>query len=75
MGEEFPQDDDLDDHLIPVAPAPEAIATGGASGGVVTFDQNSLAVLSSMNDNLKRMADSMAKLDSVEQSMSLVCMY
>lgn len=68
-GAEYPQDDDFDDRLIPMAGSPSAPASGAAPG-VVSFDPNSLAVLSSMNANLARMADSMGKLDSIEQSVT-----
>eukprot|EP01127_Copromyxa_protea_P009743 TRINITY_DN2315_c0_g3_i2.p1 TRINITY_DN2315_c0_g3~~TRINITY_DN2315_c0_g3_i2.p1 ORF type:complete len:347 (+),score=87.69 TRINITY_DN2315_c0_g3_i2:709-1749(+) len=65
---EFIQDDDFDDNLI-VPQSPVAAGTGAVAGNVLSFDQNSLAALNAMNENLKRMADSMSKLDSMEKSM------
>ena len=66
-GVEYPQDDDLDDNLIPVdvPTASQVGATAGGAEGVLTFDQDSLQVFSAMNENITRMADSMGKLDSM----------
>jgi len=61
----FVQDDDFDDALIPCV---KPTATSG--GNVMSLDTNSLSTLNHLNENMKKMADTLEKFDSVDKSIT-----
>jgi hypothetical protein len=69
LGEDFPQDDDLDDTHVPASLPSGALPISPSGSPVISFDPNALAVLQAMNKNFGKMAKSLEKLDTIENSM------
>jgi len=62
--QDYVQDDDFDDALIPVT------KVTSNTGNVMSLDGNSLAALTTLNDNMKKMSETLAKFESVDRNIT-----
>jgi len=68
--EKYVQDDNFDDELIPIGDTPTT--STGTTGGAMAMDPNLLLTLSQLNENMKIVANSMSKIDSVERNIARI---